>query len=125
MTTETYPAVKGVVTKTTYSYNDATNVVTATDQRGNITKSYYDGLGRLTEAQTYLSPSSPYSAEYYTYNWLGEVLTDTAPNGAITSYSYDSLGRQTGVTNPDGTRRDPRRTTTPPTPRRRPTGTGT
>ena len=117
MTSVTIPAVEGVVAKTSYSYNDATNVVTATDARGNITKDYYDGLGRLIQEQTYLSPSSPYSSEYYTYNWLNEVLTDEAPNGAVTTYTYDSLGRKTGVLNPDGSH-ESSPTTTRPTPRR-------
>ena len=44
-------------------------------------KAYYDGLGRLTQQQTYLSSLSPYSSEYYTYNWLGQVLTDVTPLG--------------------------------------------
>jgi len=97
-----YPSVGGVVATTSYSYDDVKNIVTETDSTGNITKYYYDGLGRLTEEQAYLSPSTPYSAEYYTYNWLNEVQTNQTPNGAAYKYTYDSLGRQTGVTNPDG-----------------------
>ncbi|MGA2198460.1 MAG: RHS repeat-associated core domain-containing protein [Nitrososphaerales archaeon] len=105
VTTVSAPPINGVVAKTSYSYDDVNNIITITDPRGNITKNYYDGLGRLTQEQTYLSPSSqPYSTEFYTYNWLNQVLTDKTPNGATYRYSYDSLGRQTGVTNPDGSR---------------------
>ncbi|MDA4122812.1 MAG: hypothetical protein OK456_06500, partial [Thaumarchaeota archaeon] len=97
-----YPAVNGVAATRSYSYNDALGTVTVTGPDGNVTKYYYDGLGRLTEEQDYLSPTSPYSAEYFSYNWLNQVVADEKPDGAVYKYTYDSLGQATGVLNPDG-----------------------
>ena len=57
-----YPPVGGVVATKSYTYDDVNNIVTVTDERGNITKYHYNGLGMLTRVQTYVSPSAPSSS---------------------------------------------------------------
>jgi YD repeat-containing protein len=94
--------VNGVQGILQYSYNDPSNILTITDPNGNVQKEYFDGLGRLTEVQTY-NGSVAYSEATYTYNWQNQVATYKTPAGDIHTYTYDSLGRLVQVTNPDGT----------------------
>ena len=104
LTTTTFPIVHGQTQFQTNSYNDASNILMITDERGNFTKDYFDGLGRLTEIARFNSPtnSTPYSTETIQNNWLDQVANETNEIGSKYMYSYDAVGRQIQITNPDG-----------------------
>ena len=93
LTLVTYPAVVGGVSSTkVYFYDDKNNVLTATDEDGNVARAYFDGLGRETSVADY-NGSLVYSTMGYTYNWDNQVATKTTPTGSVYTYTYDSEGR--------------------------------
>jgi RHS repeat-associated protein len=83
-------------------YNDQSNTVTIYDELDHYTIQYYDGIGRLTTCEWYLSPST-YLVETYTYDYQGNILTRTDPGGYTSSCEYDSRGRPVKISNPDAT----------------------
>jgi RHS repeat-associated protein len=102
-----YPAVNGVRSTVNSFYGDSQNSIDVQSEKGNFTRTYFDGLGRKITVQHYVgsNSSSVLSIERYTYNWNNEVKTYTSPDGNVTSYSYDFMGRLTKITNPDNTYR--------------------
>ncbi|MGN0444151.1 MAG: RHS repeat domain-containing protein, partial [Acutalibacteraceae bacterium] len=102
-----------------YTYNENGDVLTYTDEEGNITTYTYDDSGELTEVETKDSDDNViYSATYsngnlisetengvttsYTYNENGDILTCTDGEGNITTYTYDDNGELTEVETKDG-----------------------
>ncbi len=102
LTTITYPAIGGVRAQRRTSYDDVNNIMTAYDENNNYTRSYFDGLGRLTQTQTYAN-GAPYSTALSTYYWNDKVKTYTDPTGNVTTYTYDFFGRMLTLNHPDGT----------------------
>ncbi|MDE1852572.1 MAG: RHS repeat protein [Thaumarchaeota archaeon] len=102
--TVTYPAVSGISSIVSYSYDDTNGVVTAVDSNLNVVKAYFDGLGRETQLQVLDDKGKVYSNTYYAYNWMDKASQVTLPSGSVYSYTYDSVGRPLSQTNPDGSR---------------------
>src|SRR6266550_1296115 len=86
---------------TIYAYNDAANYVNITNENSWKTKQIYDGLGRLTSTQKFLS-GAVYSTSTSTYNWMDKPTSNTDPLGNRYSYKYDALGRLNTTIEPDG-----------------------
>lgn len=111
---------------TTYTYDDANELLTTTTGYGTATastsSSCYDPDGNVTatvpgdgnvSGVATCSTSSPYetSSSYqtgYSRDSLGEVLTETAPatsaapSGEVTTYAYDPVGNVITTVSPDG-----------------------
>ena len=83
-------------------YNDQDNTVTIYDELDHKTVQYYDGIGRLTKSEWYITDIVKLT-ETYTLNYLDKVKTKTDPGGHTYSYEYDLLGRLTKIFNPDST----------------------
>jgi len=83
-------------------YNDQNNTVTIYDELDHKTIQYYDGIGRLTKSEWYISHTINLT-ETYNYNYLNRIKTVTDPGGHTYWYEYDTLGRITKVFNPDST----------------------
>src|SRR3989475_138772 len=98
----TYPPVGGVPASKAYLYDDPNNILTTSDENGNVAKQYFDGLARQTKIERW-NVSSVYSSETYSLNWLDKVATKTTAAGSTYTYTYDSLGRLTQLNNPGTT----------------------
>jgi RHS repeat-associated protein len=121
----TQPGSSSSITQpTTYAYDEAGNLVQATDPAGNVTQYGYDALGDVTSVTqpqlpgqsapgvwhyTYdaageqLSAADPLgNTTQSTYNYFGELASSTDALDHTTSYAYDYLGDLTTVTSPDG-----------------------
>ncbi|MBU7029817.1 MAG: RHS repeat protein [Theionarchaea archaeon] len=85
-------------------YNDQNNYITIYDELDHYIIKYYDGIGRLTKTEWYISPTS-FLTETYTYNYLDKVVTRTDPGGHVYFCEYDSHGRPIKIYNPDSTYR--------------------
>ncbi len=83
-------------------YDDQNNKATLYDELDHPVTRYYDGLGRLTKIEWYLSPAVNLT-ETYTYTYLNEIATRTDPGGHTYTYEYDSQGRSKKTVNPDST----------------------
>ncbi len=81
----------GAVTRKTY--NNLSQVSTATDPLGHQSSYTYDQFGRIA---TVTAPNS--GVTHYTYDTEGDQLSVTDPNGALTQATYDYLGRKTTTT---------------------------
>jgi RHS repeat-associated protein len=84
-------------------YDDQNNCITIYDELDHYTIRSYDGIGRLTRTQWYLSPTT-FIAETFTHNYLNKLKTRTDSEGHTYSYEYDSQGRLTKMVNPDSFR---------------------
>jgi RHS repeat-associated protein len=84
---------------TTYAYGPFGQLRRITDEKGNMTTSRYDVLGRR------VALSDPDSGETKnTYNAFGELRSETNANGITTEYFRDEAGRLTATVNSlDGT----------------------
>jgi YD repeat-containing protein len=71
-----------------YAYDAAGQLLTLTDNAGNVTRHTYDHLGRLKSVRDALNQT-----ETYSYNPQGLLGSKTDRNGTVTSYTYDGLGR--------------------------------
>ncbi|MBW7474555.1 hypothetical protein K0T92_07340 [Paenibacillus oenotherae] len=74
---------------TSYSYNAAGQVLTATDSKGQITRNGYDFLGRLKEVI-----SANNETTQYRYNALGLITQTIFPDQKIKQNEYDGMGRR-------------------------------
>ncbi len=97
-TTLTYDAAgriaseaKGGVT-TTYGYDNANQLLSATSTSGDASSWTYDDLGRRT-TQTVGSDTTTYA-----YDHAGQLTTTTPSSGPATSHAYDAAGRRTSDT---------------------------
>ena len=83
-------------------YDDQNNKATVFDELDHYKIKYYDGIGRLTKTEWYLTQNVKLT-ENYTYNYLNRLKTLTNFGGYTYSYEYDLLGRLTKIFNPDST----------------------
>jgi YD repeat-containing protein len=83
-------------------YDDQNNSVTVYDELEHPTVWFYDGLGRTSSIEWYLSPTD-ILLETYTYNYLNKVETRTDSAGHLYTYEYDTKGRMITLVNPDST----------------------
>ncbi|MBU7025016.1 MAG: RHS repeat protein, partial [Theionarchaea archaeon] len=83
-------------------YDDQSNSVSVYDELDHPTVWFYDGLGRTSSIEWYLSPTDILS-ETYTYNYLNKVETKTDSAGHLYTYEYDTKGRMITLVNPDST----------------------
>jgi len=82
---------------TSYSYNSAGELASATDPNGGKTSYTYDSMGYLASVTDPLAKVTTYSYD------AGERLTGvTAPDGGVTQYGYDGTDDVTSRTDPDG-----------------------
>ncbi|MDP9335114.1 MAG: DUF6531 domain-containing protein, partial [Actinomycetota bacterium] len=104
---------------TTYTYDSAGHVLTATDALNHTTTFTYATGGQvasktdaLNDATTYsydnaghlLTTTDPTNAvTTNTYDTSGRLATTRTPRGLVTTSSYDSLGELITTTRPDGT----------------------
>jgi RHS repeat-associated protein len=102
----------------TYEW-DGNNVVSITDQKGNVTRYEYDAsrnpivitdaTGSVTRYTYKANSNDPISytdargySWNYTYNSSGQLIQKTDPTGNYTTYSYDIYGDQTEIDYPIG-----------------------
>jgi len=71
----------------TWTYHPSGLVATEKAPNGAITSFQYDAAGNLTTASNALG-----HVDTYTHDTTGRLLTHTAPNGLVTSYTYDLRG---------------------------------
>jgi RHS repeat-associated protein len=83
-------------------YNDQNNLATIYDELDHKTVWSYDGLGRISGIEWYLSPTDILT-ETYAYNYLNKVKIKTDPAGHVYTYEYDTKGRIIKLINPDNT----------------------
>ncbi len=100
---------RGLLFKTTHPDNTFDTVTYdaegrrefATDRRGMVTKTVYDGMGRVQNTIFQGDGSDPVVTLSTTaYDAAGRVWQSTDANGSTTSYAYDAAGRRTAVTQP-------------------------
>nr|WP_319392652.1 RHS repeat-associated core domain-containing protein [uncultured Desulfobacter sp.] len=72
-----------------FEYNAGRQLVQTTDPNGNITKYFYDTLGRKI-AQTQADGMIEY---YWEYDVAGNVILEQMPEGELTIKGYDNLNR--------------------------------
>ena len=72
-----------------FEYNTGRQLVQTTDPNGNITKYFYDTLGRKI-AQTQADGMIEY---YWEYDVAGNVILEQMPEGELTIKGYDNLNR--------------------------------
>ncbi|MFT4176593.1 MAG: RHS repeat-associated core domain-containing protein, partial [Luteolibacter sp.] len=84
-------------------YDAAGNVVALTDGNGNITRNFYDSLGRKYRTVTnpltgQPSATAPAPGDVSIFDWYddaGNLATVDDAQGRITAFYYDGLGRKT------------------------------
>ncbi len=90
------------VTKATRTYDFRGNVVTETDQNGNVTQNVYDLAGRqIKVTQAYGTANATTTS--YAYDDAGRKTSETDNLGHVTSYVYDNAGNLLSVTKGYGT----------------------
>jgi RHS repeat-associated protein len=89
-------AQRGDITNTYDAYG---NVLSRTDENGNVTSYTYDTNGNVLTVTVPIS-SGHTATTTYTYNSFGEVLTATDPLGNVTTNTYDGHGNLLSVTTP-------------------------
>ncbi len=80
-----------------WSYDDAGNLVTATDPENEDWTRGYDALGRLARSTNPLDESTTYG-----FDDAGDQTTVTNPLSETTMTSFDAAGRRVKVTDPPG-----------------------
>lgn len=81
-------------TSLTLTYDDAGRRTSATDQAGSAIKHDYDSFGRLHKVSSNAgNGAGDQLLVTYAYDSAGRLLTETRGNGAVTEYSYDELNR--------------------------------
>jgi len=96
-----YPAVGGVVSSKTWTYDDPGRTVTVRDENQNTLTEAYDPLGRFIELRRPLGGVTK-PVERAFYNSLGGLSAVEDAEGHRTSYDYDAFRRKTRVTYADG-----------------------
>jgi RHS repeat-associated protein len=84
-----------------FTYNDAGQLLTATNPRNDITTLSYDTNGYLLSIDGPLPGTSDTTS--FTYDAYGHARTATDSEGYTLTYDYDVLDRLTRITYPDGT----------------------
>ncbi|WP_329428677.1 polymorphic toxin-type HINT domain-containing protein [Streptosporangium sp. NBC_01495] len=89
----TPPGATALTPKISYDYDAGGQVTKVTDQRGYVTSTEYDALGRPVRV-TDPGPSGPGGIWVAEFTMLGEVRATIDPTGARTEATYDDMGRQ-------------------------------
>ncbi|MEZ6059150.1 MAG: RHS repeat-associated core domain-containing protein [Planctomycetaceae bacterium] len=89
-------------TSLTLTYDAAGRRTSATDQTGASIAYRYDGFGRLIEVLDN-STGTEQSLVLYQYDALGRTTSETRGNGTRTVYGYDALSRVVRITHSDST----------------------
>ncbi len=88
-----------------YTYDNASNLLTATDPASSLAMTYDDRY-RVASVDTSGTVGVPPVTLEYTYDAVGNRLTMReridGPVGAITTYEHDALNRTTGITQRSG-----------------------
>jgi len=100
-----------------FAYDDASNVISLTDQNEEVWARGYDALGRLVRSANPLDESITYgfnNAGHRTtttnalnetttsmFDDAGRLIATSDPLNKVTSYAYDANGNQTSVTDPN------------------------
>jgi RHS repeat-associated protein len=90
--------------RSSFSYNSAGQILTATDPLGTITQYGYDAFGNQTSMigdagnNNHLNQLTSWS-----YSPQGDAVSVTDPNGNVTTSAYDADRRLTATTLPNGT----------------------
>jgi len=108
---------------TTFTYDGQGNELTATDPRGIVTTSTYDGLNRVKQvvqdsAVGGIQATTQFTYDIrdkltqvkdpkllnttYTYNGYGDLLTQVSPDTGTTTHTYDAAGRLATTTDARG-----------------------
>jgi|GEM_PF-390263 len=100
--------------QTTFSYDDTNHVITITSDFTSfgdgalVRKTFYDGLGRTSEARTYEGGTNYITVETQ-FDALGRAYKNSNPfrpwqseSAVWTTTAFDALGRTVSVTTPDG-----------------------
>ena len=74
--------------RTYYEYDLRSNLVKVTDSQGNLTRIFYDSLGRKTSM---IDPDT--GTTQYTYDAMGNILTQIDNKLQQTSFVYDDINR--------------------------------
>jgi RHS repeat-associated protein len=86
--TQLREAHNGTLLSTTYAYDAVDNLKTVTDNRGDVTTTTWDSLGRK------LSTSDPDMGHWtYGYDDVGNLTSQTDARGQTTKFTYDALNR--------------------------------
>jgi RHS repeat-associated protein len=85
--------VSGVTTTRTMGYDNASRLVSVTNENNNTSTRSFDAAGRVIAEALPLSRTTS-----YTYDADNRLKTATDPEGRIVSYVYDRVGRVTSVT---------------------------
>ncbi|WP_433254454.1 polymorphic toxin-type HINT domain-containing protein [Streptosporangium sp. CA-135522] len=93
----TPPGGTALTPKVNFGYDVAGQLTSVTNQRGYVTSTEYDALGRLVRV-TGPGPSGPGGQWVSEYDLLGEQLAMIDPTGARREATYDDLGRQITTT---------------------------
>lgn len=88
----------GTETERTYTTNKAGDILTVTNQRGEVTEFIRDRIGR-PEAVLLHALGLQFG---YKYHALGRIREMRYPDGSVWSLDYDLLGRPVGVKSPEG-----------------------
>lgn len=80
---------------TTYTYDNASNVLTVSDPLGNVTTSAYDADNNRTSVTDPLGHTTN-----FTYNQNDKLITTTDPLGRTTTCGYDAENNLISVTDP-------------------------
>ncbi|WP_271222195.1 RHS repeat-associated core domain-containing protein [Streptosporangium carneum] len=89
----TPPGGTAVTPTAAFTYDAAGRRTQVTDERGYVTKTDYDALGRPVR-KTDPGPSGPGGVWVSEFDLLGEQLAAVDPTGARTEATYDDLGRK-------------------------------
>ena len=92
----------GAAVSTSYSYDDACQLIASTVGAASVRWSY-DSAGRLVR-EAY-SADGLQTSRQFEYDVAGQLQTITVGGSVLTSYTYDAVGRRTGESNADGSHR--------------------
>ncbi|MGO8758498.1 MAG: RHS repeat-associated core domain-containing protein, partial [Terracidiphilus sp.] len=90
-------------TTKTNAYDGPGNLVSVTDQAGNVVQYSYDAANQLTNVIQVNSPNTNANTTVYGYDALGNPITLADANTHTTFQSFDPLNELTQKTLPDGT----------------------
>ncbi|MBC7622244.1 MAG: RHS repeat protein [Aeromicrobium sp.] len=86
--------VSGVTTTRTLGYDNASRLISVTNENNNTSTRVFDGAGRVTSEALPLSRTT-----VYVYDADNRLSTVTDPENRTVTYTYDRVGRVKSVTN--------------------------
>jgi len=88
--------------RTNFTYNNAGQVVTATDPLGAVTQFAYDNSGNQTSIVRDAGAGRINQLTSLSYSMQGDIVSITDPRGNITTNTYDATRRPVSTTAPNG-----------------------